>query len=106
MKLRHAWVAGTRSSKETVKMNSSRILARINGLFTAASLAVMSGGAAVLDNAKAANMACPAAGCGPVMVNPIKAYLIYWLPTGFTFDPNGPAWWDGGNGNYESLTQR
>ena len=100
------WSLELDPARKPVKMNSSRLLARINGLLTAATLAVMFGGAAAPDNAKA-QMICPAAGCGPVMVNPIKAYLIYWLPIGFRMDPNGlfgsptgPGW------DVESLTLR
>jgi hypothetical protein len=36
------------------------------------------------------------------MVNPIRAFLIYWLPTGVTLDTSVPD----GIGNFETLTQQ
>jgi len=39
---------------------------------------------------------------GRVMVNPIRAYLIYWLPAGVALDSNTQD----GIGNFEALTQR
>jgi hypothetical protein len=38
---------------------------------------------------------------GRVMVNPVRAYLIYWLPAGVALDTNT----QGGIGNFEALTQ-
>jgi hypothetical protein len=83
-------------------MNSIYSCARISKQLTAAALVLMFAGTAATVSAKAQNVACPSAGCGPVMVNPIKVYMVYWIPDGFGFDPGAAD----GIGNYESLTQR
>jgi hypothetical protein len=80
-------------------MSASDILAWTRRLLAAAMLALTLGG---VDSTEAANLS---PGGGPVMVNPIKVYLIYWLPAGFVLDAT--VWErNAGIGNFELLTQR
>jgi len=69
------------------------------GPLRAAALTFLIGGALVPGAAAATNL--PNNG-GPTMQNPIKAFLIYWLPSGVVLDTSVTD----GVGNFESLTQQ
>jgi hypothetical protein len=89
-------------------MRDFHILGRMSRLLIAVTVAFTLGGLGTGVANGGSPLTCPATGCGPVMFNSIKVYLIYWLPPGYVFDPN--FGFDTGQldgiGNWESLTQR